>query len=108
MDSFLTSRPSLADRLAQDRRWRSLQAALDADLGTESVEAAMRAAGADPDAYLARRTAARAVDAYAPDLFGGAHRVRPEARNHAEEMRYARAEMRDTASVSLFDLEARS
>jgi len=61
MDSLLTTRPSIQARLASGRRWRQLQIELDKEFGTEGVEAAMRAAGADPDAYLASRKARAAV-----------------------------------------------
>jgi len=64
MDSLLTTRPSIQARLASGRRWRQVQIELDKEFGTEGVEAAMRAAGADPDAYLASRKARAACDPY--------------------------------------------
>jgi len=64
MDSLLTTRPSIQARLASNRRWRQVQIELDNEFGTEGVEAAMRAAGADPDAYLAGRKTRAACDPY--------------------------------------------
>jgi hypothetical protein len=46
----------------------------------------------------------RGFDAYTPDLFGGAHKERGEGTSKAEQMEFARQEMRDTGSHSLFDL----
>jgi len=59
--SILTSRPSVqaqvAARLAERARWARIAAELDAEFGTDAVEASMIAAGQDPDAYLASRAA---------------------------------------------------
>lgn len=51
-----------------------------------------------------RRKEQTGFDAWQPDLFGGAHKERGEGKSREEQMRFARQEMRDTGSRSLFEL----